>query len=394
MRRTEVVNHTATEAIHYVYDGLLPVQELDETLAVVRQLTRGLDLTDTLAEGGGTGGLLALSLPEASQADGWESYYYLYDGGGNVTGLISAEAVSVRGVAVDDSVAEYVYSPFGQLLSDASTNLIDQPWQFSSQEAHAASGLVLYLYRAYDAEWGRWLNRDPLGEQGGNNLYTFVFNQPVNAYDPDGQVAHFVAGAAIGFGLDAAVQLTSGQPYNWKQGASAAAFGAIGVGVFGKLANLGYGLAGRTAMTLIADGALGAAEQMMNNLLNGCPLMQGTSRAAAYSAGLGLAGGVLARPISAVFRGTVAKLPNLEHLEKGEADLRGDKFSADWKLAIAVKLKRESAVSNRWLSEALQMGAPNAVSNNCGRYQREREAACPWAKRLKIWIMSIDPFFA
>lgn len=74
---------------------------------------------------------------------------------------------------------------------------------------------------------------------------------------------------------------------------------------------------------------------------------------------------------------------SLQHLKKGEADLCGDKFSADWKLAIAVKLKRESAVSNRWLSEALQMGAPNAVSNNCGRYQREREAACPWAQQLR-----------
>lgn len=73
---------------------------------------------------------------------------------------------------------------------------------------------------------------------------------------------------------------------------------------------------------------------------------------------------------------------SLEHVEKSEADIRGDKFSADWKLAIATKLRRESAVSNRWLSDALQMGAPNAVSNNCGRYQREREHACPWAKRL------------
>lgn len=32
----------------------------------------------------------------------------------------------------------------------------------------------------------RWLNRDPLGEDGGINLYTFCENDPVNKFDPNG----------------------------------------------------------------------------------------------------------------------------------------------------------------------------------------------------------------
>jgi len=183
VRRVEYRNHAATETIHYVYDGLIPVQELDENFAVVRQLTRGLDLAGTLGGAGGTGDLLAVSLPNGGQADGWESHYYLYDGNGNVTGLVAGEDISSRGIVQDQIVAEYVYSPFGRLLNDPSANLLDQPWQFSSQEAHAASGLHLYLYRAYDAEWGRWLSRDPIGETGGINLYGFVGNSPISFVD-------------------------------------------------------------------------------------------------------------------------------------------------------------------------------------------------------------------
>ena len=35
----------------------------------------------------------------------------------------------------------------------------------------------------YQAEQGRWLNRDPLQEKGGNNLYVFIANNPVNFID-------------------------------------------------------------------------------------------------------------------------------------------------------------------------------------------------------------------
>jgi uncharacterized protein RhaS with RHS repeats len=38
----------------------------------------------------------------------------------------------------------------------------------------------------YDPSLGRWINRDPIGEAGGLNLYTFVQNRPVNAVDRNG----------------------------------------------------------------------------------------------------------------------------------------------------------------------------------------------------------------
>jgi RHS repeat-associated protein len=46
-----------------------------------------------------------------------------------------------------------------------------------------SSGLYYYGKRYYSPSLGRWLNRDPIEEQGGLNLYAFVGNDPVNAID-------------------------------------------------------------------------------------------------------------------------------------------------------------------------------------------------------------------
>jgi REP element-mobilizing transposase RayT len=72
----------------------------------------------------------------------------------------------------------------------------------------------------------------------------------------------------------------------------------------------------------------------------------------------------------------------LAALNLSEEDIANDPYSIRWKLAIASQLKRTSSTSNAWLSRRLKMGVPNAVSNNCGRYQREEEGKCKYAKQL------------
>ncbi len=43
-------------------------------------------------------------------------------------------------------------------------------------------------YRFYSAEFGRWVSRDPIGEDGGINLYGFVGNDSISQIDYLGQI--------------------------------------------------------------------------------------------------------------------------------------------------------------------------------------------------------------
>jgi len=60
-------------------------------------------------------------------------------------------------------------------------------FRFSSEYHDSETGLVYYNYRYYSPELGRWLNRDPIGESGGVNLYGMVGNDVINNWDFLGQ---------------------------------------------------------------------------------------------------------------------------------------------------------------------------------------------------------------
>ena len=53
---------------------------------------------------------------------------------------------------------------------------------------------VLSSSAYYNPEQGRWLSRDPIEEDGGKNLYTFVENAPVNKVDFLGQSIYLTTG--------------------------------------------------------------------------------------------------------------------------------------------------------------------------------------------------------
>jgi RHS repeat-associated protein len=57
-----------------------------------------------------------------------------------------------------------------------------------SMENQRFSGVAKYYgYRYYHPQTGRWINRDPIEERGGLNLYGFVGNDGVNQWDLLGQ---------------------------------------------------------------------------------------------------------------------------------------------------------------------------------------------------------------
>src|SRR5438045_6658077 len=83
--------------------------------------------------------------------------------------------------------ASYRYDPFGNSISTTGTNAVNNVYRFSSKERHANSGMYYYGFRVYDPILQRWLNRDPLQEQGGLNLYRFASNAPTIEVDPYGE---------------------------------------------------------------------------------------------------------------------------------------------------------------------------------------------------------------
>jgi RHS repeat-associated protein len=60
---------------------------------------------------------------------------------------------------------------------------------FSAKYTDGETGLLYYGYRYYQPSTGRWPNRDPLGEEGGRNLYCFVSNDSVHTVDLLGRAA-------------------------------------------------------------------------------------------------------------------------------------------------------------------------------------------------------------
>ncbi len=141
-----------------VYLGMDVVQERDGNNNVIASYTRT----------GNVGGLLARSTASGN-------VFYGYDGSGNVTSLTdSAGAV----------VGSYTYDAWGNLLASSGAKANENPYRFSSKEQLA--GFYSFGYRFYSPNLGRWINRDPSREEGGNNLYGFVDSDPENSIDDYG----------------------------------------------------------------------------------------------------------------------------------------------------------------------------------------------------------------
>ena len=146
-----------------VFDGLDVVQERNAGNQVTAQLVRD----------GNIGGILSRSTAAGAT-------FFGYDGGGNVTLLTDANG---------DDVGRYRYDAFGNTLEVSGARAAENPYRFSTKELHAASGLYDFGFRFYSPGLGRWINRDPIQEAGGINLYAMVGNDPVNSWDEYGEDA-------------------------------------------------------------------------------------------------------------------------------------------------------------------------------------------------------------
>ncbi|AEG01995.1 RHS repeat-associated core domain-containing protein [Methylomonas methanica] len=106
-------------------------------------------------------------------------YVYHFDGTGHTVAITDQSQHTVN---------TYAYDPYGKLM--AQTETIQQPFKYAGQVGIQAEGNNLYYMRAryYDADTGRFISEDPIGHQGGLNLYAYVGGNPIMLVDPSGQV--------------------------------------------------------------------------------------------------------------------------------------------------------------------------------------------------------------
>jgi len=169
--------------------------------------------------------------------------FYHQDGLGSVTELTTNTG----------SVAKaYAYDAYGNILESPGT--VNQPYTYTGRELDSETGLYYYRARYYDAETGRFLQKDPIGLRGGINIYRYASNNPTlwrdpvglydfgNTFDAISNVFSVAGdgeyyGAAIGGGIGAVAGAPAGPP------------GVIGGAVLGSVVGglIGFGFDERCA---------------------------------------------------------------------------------------------------------------------------------------------------
>jgi RHS repeat-associated protein len=166
---SSLASQGVTEEV-YVYDGwnrIATYSTQNSTFSIQNCTTFGRDLSGTLEGAGGVGGLLGIK-------EGANSYRVSYDANGNVSELIAATG---------NMAAHYEYDPFGNVVVSSGNYAVANPWRFSTKPVDAETGYSYYGYRYYNPVTGRFINRDPIEEQGGANLYGFCYNNSISMFD-------------------------------------------------------------------------------------------------------------------------------------------------------------------------------------------------------------------
>ena len=155
----------------YVYDGEDILLEYDGLENLLARYSHGQRTDQPLA--------VARDLDSSGTFEAGEQFYYQADHRGSLRKITDSTGLVAN---------SYDYDSYGNI--EASFEGIANPFTYTGREFDAESGLYFYRARYYDPATGRFINQDPIGFAAGDlNLYRYVFNNPVNLTDPDGQFA-------------------------------------------------------------------------------------------------------------------------------------------------------------------------------------------------------------
>jgi RHS repeat-associated protein len=106
---------------------------------------------------------------------GKESLFYVSDRLGSVRETVNQDHLIT---------ARMSYTAYGETQTALTPFVGKAPdYRYAGLFFHEQSGLYLAVFRAYDPKAGRWINRDPIGEDGGVNLYAYSETDPVSNLD-------------------------------------------------------------------------------------------------------------------------------------------------------------------------------------------------------------------
>ena len=140
--------------------------------------------------------------PFLLRLNGKTDYFYLYNGLGDVVGLVDSS---------NQVVVRYQYNSWGKVTSTQDTSGVSlatlNPFRYRKYVYDPETGLYCLGSRYYDPEVGRFVNADDfetltyqMDSVQGKNLYQYCFNNPINMQDEDGGWPKWVTEVAIGIG--------------------------------------------------------------------------------------------------------------------------------------------------------------------------------------------------
>jgi len=152
-QRIKKVTQAETRIFHYDLSGHL----------IAETTTSGQTLVEYFYLGENP---LAMIRPE-------EAVYYYHNDHLGMPQILTNESQNI--------VWKALYTPFG--ITEVLIETVENPFRFPGQYYDSETGLHYNWNRYYDPKTGRYLTPDPVGLEGGINLFPYVQNNPINYMD-------------------------------------------------------------------------------------------------------------------------------------------------------------------------------------------------------------------